>query len=102
MYSEIAQSHKRINLNNSLNSALRHAIYGKIMDFTKTQILPLKCIKSNSINNCKIGHIFLFHHIRTEFMKTINKDEIPVILEDDVNNTCCHIIKSSDDKFKKQ
>ena len=37
MYSKITQTNKTINQNNSLKSALRHAIYNQTMDFKKVK-----------------------------------------------------------------
>ena len=101
IYSKITQRNERSNYNHDLNSAMRDAIRDQIFDFFKKQD-TMKCCMCNSIDRCEIDHIIPFHHIKSEFLKTIDSNEIPTQFEDDIENTCSKIFKEIDSDFKEK
>ena len=99
MYSKITQQDELRKYNNNLNSALRNAVKEQIISFKNNQKLPLKCSQCGDTNNCEVDHVKPFHYIRSEFLKTANKDEIPLKFKDDVDDTCMAVFESSDNEF---
>ena len=97
MYSKITEKREEIINKRCLNDSLRNSINEQIFDYKKKQELPLKCKNCGDVNNCEIDHIFPFHQIRTNFFKTINKNEIPNVF---IENNCNRIFRDSDIEFE--
>ena len=102
MYSRITQQDPTINYNTDLNGALRHAINDQINHFFQNQDPPFNCRRCGKMAKCEVDHILPFHHIKTEFMKTVKEEEIPTEFYDDINNTCTRIFKDQDKIFKEK
>lgn len=99
MYSKITQKNEDQIMNRYLNEALRNSIKDQMFDYKKKQLI-LKCNYCGDENSCEIDHVKPFHMIKTEFLKTINKDEIPLEFEDDIENSCSRIFKQCDQEFE--
>ena len=103
IFSKITQKNENINYKDDLNNALRQAIKEQIFDFFRKPEKNISiCCLCSSINNCEVDHIIPFHPIKNDFLKTIDKSEIPIHFEDDVENTCSRIFKETDTIFKEK
>lgn len=100
LYSKITQKNEEIILNNHLNTALRFSINDQILNYKNKQPLPLKCNYCGDDKNCEIDHVKPFHCIKADFFKTVNKSEIPIDFDDDIENSCSRTFKNRDKDFE--
>ena len=102
IYSWITQKNENIIYNTDLNNAMRYATRDQTSAFFEKQEFPLRCFICSSMDKCEIDHIIPFHHIKSEFLKKIDKDKIPTQFEDDLRDTCCRVFKQDDTDFKEK